>query len=130
MTDIQGLDDIKLLVDTFYGKVLKDKTIGYIFTEVAKINVQEHMPKMYTFWNASLFGAAGYKGNTVAKHIELNKKEALVDNQFDQWEKLFAETIDELFVGEMATLAKQRAKAMRFLIQFKIEKSKEPGFIQ
>jgi hypothetical protein len=53
-----------------------------------------------------------------------------VDNQFDQWEKLFAETIDELFVGEMATLAKQRAKAMRFLIQFKIEKSKEPGFIQ
>ena len=130
MTDIQGLDDIKLLVDTFYDKVLKDETIGYIFTDVAKINVQEHMPKMYAFWNASLFGAAGYKGNTVAKHIELNKKEALVDNQFDQWEKLFAETIDELFVGEMATLAKQRAKAMRFLIQFKIEKSKEPGFIQ
>ena len=31
--DIQNLDDIKLLVDTFYEKVQKDNLIGPVFNE-------------------------------------------------------------------------------------------------
>ena len=129
-TDIRDIDDIKILLDTFYIKVLKDETIGYIFNDVAKINMIDHMHVLYNFWDSVLFGTASYKGNAILKHIELNKKESLTDSHFDQWIKLFYETIDELFIGAIATLAKEKAKSLRFMMQHKIKLSEEPGFIQ
>ena len=128
--DIQNSHDIKLLLDTFYSKVLKDETIGYIFNEVAKINVIHHMPILYSFWESVLLGMATYKGNAMLKHIELNKKEPLTDAHFAQWKKLFFETIDELFEGKIADMAKEKTNALQFLMQHKIKLSETPGFIQ
>jgi hemoglobin len=128
--DIASANDLKLLLDTFYRKVLKDPTIAYIFTDVAKINLETHMPHLYAFWETVLFGTANYKGNPILKHIELDKKEALTETHFNQWKKLFFETIDELFVGEKANLAKEKANAMEFLMKMKIADSRKPGFIQ
>lgn len=128
--DIANANDLKLLLDTFYRKVLEDPTIAYIFTEVAKINLESHMPHLYAFWETVLFGTANYKGNPILKHIELDKKEALTEAHFTQWKKLFFETIDELFVGEKANLAKEKANAMEFLMKMKIADSRKPGFIQ
>lgn len=130
MTDIKNINDIKILLDTFYTKVLKDEVIGYIFTDIAKLNVEKHMPILYAFWDSVIFGTANYKGNAMLTHIELNKKEALTDAHFDRWQMLYFETVDELFVGEKANLAKERVKAMRFLMQMKIENSNKPNFIQ
>ena len=130
MTDIKNINDIKILLDTFYTKVLKDEVIGYIFTDIAKLNVEKHMPILYAFWDSVIFGTANYKGNAMLTHIELNKKEALTDAHFDRWQMLYFETVDELFVGEKANLAKDRVKAMRFLMQMKIENSNNPNFIQ
>jgi len=128
--DIQNADDIKHLLDTFYAKVLKDDVIGYIFTDVAQISLEIHMPVLYAFWETILFGVANYRGNPILKHIELNKKEPLTDLHFERWISLFFETIDELFEGKTADLAKEKAKAMRFLMQHKIKASEGAGFIQ
>ena len=128
--DIQNLNDIKLLLDTFYQRVLKDTTIGYIFTDVAKIDLSTHMPVLYAFWESVLFGVASYKGNAILKHIELNRKETLTDEHFNRWKQLFFETIDELFEGKVAVLAKEKATAMQLLMQYKIAQSEKPGFIQ
>lgn len=130
MTDIKNINDIKILLDTFYTKVLKDEVIGYIFTDIAKLNVEKHMPILYAFWDSVIFDTANYKGNAMLTHIELNKKEALTDAHFDRSQMLYFETVDELFVGEKANLAKDRVKAMRFLMQMKIENSNNPNFIQ
>ena len=130
MTDIKKIDDIKTLLDTFYTKVLKDEVIGYIFTDVAKINIEKHMPVLYAFWDSVIFGTANYKGNPILTHIELNKKEALTDAHFNRWQMLYNQTVDELFQGEKANLAKERVKAMRFLMQMKIENSNKSNFIQ
>ena len=130
LPDITTLADIRLLLDTFYKKVLKDETIGYIFNDVAKIKMETHMPVLYSFWESVLFGVASYQGNAVMKHVELNKKEALTDEHFNQWKKLFFETIDELFEGKTADLAKEKANAMQFIMQYKIRQSEAPGFIQ
>jgi len=128
--DIQNAEDIKHLLDTFYAKVLKDDVIGYIFTDVAQISLEIHMPVLYAFWETILFGVANYRGNPILKHIELNKKEPLTDLHFERWISLFFETIDELFEGKTADLAKEKAKAMRFLMQHKIKASEGAGFIQ
>ena len=118
--DIADRKDIELLVDSFYKKVLQDETIGHFFTEVAKINLEKHMPKMYDFWETTLFHTAGYKGNPMAVHKDLNEKSALEKLHFDTWIAMFKETVDELFAGVTADLAKQRAQSIAMVMQLKI----------
>ena len=62
MKDIEGREDIDLLVDTFYGKVQKDAVIGPFFNDVAKVNWDEHLPHLKDFWEAGLFHTVGFKG--------------------------------------------------------------------
>ncbi len=119
-TDILNEVDIKRLVDEFYTKVIADKTLGYIFTDVAKVNWEKHLPIMYGFWSANLLGTSAYKGYLIDAHFKLNDKVTLTEEHFDGWKQLFNETVDELFVGETAELAKGRAKSVADLMFYKI----------
>lgn len=118
--DIENRKDIELLVDAFYKKVLKNETIGYIFNEVAKIELAKHMPLMYDFWETTLFHKAVYKGNPMEVHLDLNEKEPLKKGHFEQWLSMFNETVDEIFSGEKAELAKARALSIATVMQIKI----------
>lgn len=122
--DIETRKDIELLVDSFYQKVLKDETIGYIFNEVAKIDLAKHMSMMYDFWETTLFHKAVYKGNPMEVHVDLNEKVALKKVHFDQWLSMFNKTVDELFSGEKAELAKTRALSIATVMQIKIHQAK------
>ncbi|HEX7366036.1 MAG TPA: group III truncated hemoglobin [Pelobium sp.] len=107
MKDIEGLDDIKVFVDDFYGRVRNDDFIGPVFLR-AIANWEPHLEQMYRFWNAALFGVAGFRGNPFAKHAPLG----IEQKHFDRWLKLFAETIDNNFEGVVAEEAKSRAQMM------------------
>ena len=72
MKDIETIEDIELLVNTFYSKVRKDDVIGFFFNDVAKTNWEEHLPKMYLFWRALLFMDIKFDGNPVGAHIPIN----------------------------------------------------------
>ena len=37
-TDIISLPDIKILVDTFYGKIREDELLGSIFNDILKLS--------------------------------------------------------------------------------------------
>ena len=121
--DIENRKDIEMLVDAFYTKVIKDETIGYIFNEVVKLDWEKHIPIMYDFWETTLFHKAIYKGNPMKIHVDLNVKEQLKKAHFDQWLALFNETVDELFDGEMANLAKTRALSIATIMQIKIHQA-------
>jgi hemoglobin len=54
-TDIRNRKDIELLVNAFYDKIKTDGVIGFLFTEVAKVNWETHLPRMYDFWENILF---------------------------------------------------------------------------
>jgi hemoglobin len=79
---------------------------------------------MYSFWNSVLFGAEGYRGQAVGKHIEIDKKIPLQPQHYERWISLWRDTVDALFEGEKASLIKERAKAMMQLIQFKVERAR------
>jgi hemoglobin len=130
MKDIETRADIELLVNSFYIKVKADAVIGYIFTDVVNLSWEKHIPVMYSFWETILLGVATYKGNPMHAHIELDKKEQLKPAHFEQWVKLFTETIDENFSGPKAEEAKTRAHHMMALIAFKVEQGRKPFFIQ
>ena len=118
--DIATTDDIQLLVDTFYEKVKADATIGYIFTEMVKVNWEKHLPVMYKFWENSLFYTGSYEGNPMELHKHLNRIIPLSADYFKQWTLLFTTTVDELFEGKTAALAKQRAVSIATVMQIKI----------
>ena len=51
----ENREDIILLVDTFYKSVLQYDRINYFFTDVAQLDFEKHMPRMYDFWGTTLF---------------------------------------------------------------------------
>lgn len=114
---IKNIDDIKLLVDTFYGKVRQDGLLNGIFEEVIEDRWPEHLNKMYRFWETVLLHNHTYQGSPFVPHAKLPVER----EHFDQWLKLFYETIAELFEGEVANEAKWRAERMAAMFQIKIE---------
>lgn len=115
--EIISLDDIKKLVDTFYGKVRKDELIGPIFDERIQDRWPQHLEKMYTFWQTILLEERTYFGSPFPPHANL----PIFHNHFKRWMELFTQTIDELFIGHIAEDAKWRAGKMAELFESKIE---------
>jgi len=117
MKDIETRKDIKLLVDSFYVKVQQDEVLGNIFNEVVKIDWESHLPKMYDFWETLLFHKTVYKGNPMRIHKMIHQMQALKSSDFEIWLTLFHQTVDELFSGDKADLAKTRAQSVATSIQ-------------
>lgn len=107
--DIKNREDIVMLVDAFYRKVREDAQIGYLFTEVALVNWEKHLPVMYNFWDNILFHTGNFDGNPMLKHRMLDEKSKLTAVHFKHWLKLWKKTTDELFEGEKADEIKVRA---------------------
>ncbi|MDY0090289.1 MAG: group III truncated hemoglobin [Flavobacteriaceae bacterium] len=114
--DITTLDDIKLLVDSFYGKIRIDILLGGIFNGVIKDRWPEHLEKMYTFWQTVLLEEHTYYGSPFLPHAKLP-----VDAEhFERWMKLFNETVDTFFEGNKATKAKWQGQRMAEMFLSKI----------
>jgi hemoglobin len=118
--DIENIDDIKLLVNTFYDKVKADKIIGYIFNDIAKVNWEKHLPVMYDFWENVIFFTGSYTGNPMTAHVKMHNVVHFTTDHFERWIKLFTSTVDELFEGDKAELVKQRAISIATVMQLKI----------
>ncbi len=114
--DITSKEDIILMVNEFYEKVKLDDTIGAIFNDKLGDNWDKHLPIMYEFWAQMLLGDGDYHRNPFEKHLSL----PINKGDFQQWIKLFFETVDELFEGEKATEAKTRAESIARVFEFKL----------
>lgn len=119
-TDILTRVDIERLVNRFYDKVKTDQTIGYIFNDLVKVNWDKHLPIMYDFWESVILFTGTYSGNPMVTHRKLHQVANLTAEHFKAWLSLFISTVDELFEGEKAELAKQRAISIATVMQLKI----------
>lgn len=109
--DIETRADIDDLMNRFYGRVLKDETIGYIF-QIAELDLKHHLPIIGDFWETLLFGTGNYQKhgrNPLQVHAALNKKTPLFLKHFERWLEIFRETVDETFDGTRADFLKLRA---------------------
>lgn len=109
LRDIETRDDVEGLVRAFYGKALTDPIIGFIFTDVAQLDLEEHVPQITSFWETILLGAESYRGGVFGKHADLHLKVGLRRGHFERWLQLWFGTVDELFAGEKADQAKVHA---------------------
>src|SRR5688572_25981599 len=81
MRDIETREDIREVVTDFYKKAVDDELIGYIFTDVAEIDLEHHLPIITDFWEMLLLGTvnfqAKYRRSPMQIHHALNEKENL-----------------------------------------------------
>ena len=121
MKKLETRADIELLVNRFYEKVADDEKIGFFFNDVAKVSWDRHLPKMYSFWETLLFGQISYKGNPMAMHFPINEKVAIEKHHFEHWIKLWTDTVEENFTGEMAETAIYKATNIANLMSHKMQ---------
>lgn len=110
LADIETRDDCEQLVRAFYSRALSDPIIGYLFTDVAKLDLEAHVPRITSFWETILLGAQTYGGGAFRPHLELHVKAPLQRGHFERWLHLWGLTVDELFSGPRAELAKAHAQ--------------------
>ena len=125
MKDIQNQDDLYLLVDEFYKKLLSDESISYIFTDVVKIKIEEHLPILVTFWSQAILGTGGYTNNLTQIHLDVDKKEHLTPELFEIWLTHFYNTIDENFAGSNSEKTKTQALNIATVLKIKIAKQNQ-----
>jgi hemoglobin len=112
MKDIESRKDIEILINLFYSNLLKIDEIKPVFEG---LDFEKHVPSIVSFWALVLLDEEGYKTNVFEKHTNLPIKL----HHFDTWLNAFTTTVDSLFKGEVAELAKQRAISLTFTFKSK-----------
>ena len=132
MNDIQSRTDIDLVMRVFYERVLADEVIGYIFTDVARLDLEHHLPIIGDFWETMLFQTGDYAKhgrNPLEVHKELHLRSNLKPEHFERWLKIFVISVNEEFAGERAEFLKLRANSIAGRIQEFINASEPLGII-
>lgn len=119
--EIESRADVALLVNTFYGKVRAHEALGPIFNGVIH-DWPTHLDKLTDFWETSLLYVTSYKGNPLKAHLDVDRQfnNSIEQAHFDSWLELWFETLDELFIGKNAEMAKTRASVMAHTIFIRI----------
>ncbi len=119
--DIKTRDDVFLLVSSFYKKIRKHTILAPFFNDTIK-DWDAHLENLTSFWESSLFLKTRYYGNPLEAHtkVDNDNNNAISELHFGLWLNLWFETIDELFEGDYAENAKQRARKMSTFLYLKI----------
>lgn len=119
--DIETLDDVKLMVNTFYDRIRDNEVLGPIFNEKIQDRWPQHLEKMYRFWQTILLAEHTYNGAPFPPHARL----PIDEGHFIIWVKTFSSTVDEFFSGPNAEEAKKRGSLMAAIFNSKLEYFKQ-----
>ncbi len=125
--DIETRDDCERLVRAFYGRALEDPIIGWLFTDVARIDLEAHVPQITSFWETILLGTRSYDGSPFPPHAEVHAKAGLQAGHFGRWLALWTTTVEELFAGPRAELAKAHAVRVAQAFHRRLQSFPSPG---
>ncbi|MDA0170489.1 group III truncated hemoglobin [Solirubrobacter taibaiensis] len=125
--DIENHADVERLVRAFYGRAMDDPMIGYLFTDIAQLDLEAHVPDITSFWETILLGAQTYRGGAFAPHAQLHYKSPLRAGHFERWLVLWTTTVDELFEGPRAGYAKHHATRVARAFYGRIETMTAPA---
>ena len=95
--------------------------LGPIFNTIVK-DWEEHIELLTDFWQTNLFFKKSYLGDPLEKHVEVDRKidGKINEKHFGVWMNLWYKTIDELYEGDVAQIAKNRARNMGTYMHLRI----------
>ena len=120
LDDLATIADVEILVSAFYERAMMDEHIGLFFTEAVPLKLKEHLPKIVKFWSSILLDTNVYRDNPMLKHIALSQKMKIQESHMTRWLTLWKSTIDRLYEGPKADLAKSRSEQIGILMLRKI----------
>lgn len=121
MRDIENREDLYLILQNFYEKLLRDPGISYIFTDIAKIDLEPHLLDLVDFWEQLLFNTGNYNKNVMQVHLNINDQLKFTDRHFEIWLHFFNTSIDENFSGLIAENMKTRALSIATVMKIKMK---------
>jgi hemoglobin len=124
--DLQTRDDIDRLLRDFYSTAMRDEVIGYLFTDVAQLNLETHLPQIGNFWEQVLLQRPVYIGHPIAAHFPLHQAATLRAEHFQRWFVLWDAAIARLFSGPMADAARYRAAVIAESMQYRLGIESDP----
>jgi hemoglobin len=127
LADVESRADCERLVRAFYERVMVDPIIGWLFTDIAKLDLDAHIPRITSFWETLLLDARSYSGGAFAAHVKLHAKVPLLRGHFERWLYLWRATVDELFAGERAELAKAHAERVAAAFHSRLHGLEDPA---
>jgi hemoglobin len=103
-------EDVRRLVDLFYGRVRRDPLLGPVFARAvgtADAKWARHLARLADFWSSMMLRSGRYRGDPFSVHRRLSDLEPAM---FDRWLALFGETCAEVFEPEIADAFRGRAE--------------------
>jgi hemoglobin len=88
------------MVEGFYARVLKDEQLAPIFLDVARIDINKHLPRICSFYEKMLFGMPGYSRHMMNLHRDVHAAHPLKSEHFARWLELFEANVDALYSGK------------------------------
>ncbi len=118
--DIKNRDDLYLIVKDFYKELLVNEELKHFFEKFNEPNKLEgHLQTLVDFWDNVLFYSGTYQKNAMQPHIALHQKKPFSEKHFNQWLKLFNQSVDNLFIGTNAHTIKTRALSIATIMKIK-----------
>lgn len=123
MKDIATRQDILLILQSFYTKLLEDTNINFFFTKITSVDLhlEEHLEILATFWEQSLFLKGGYSNNMFKIHKSVYEKHPFSTEHYQIWLNHLNNTIDAHFQGIVAEQMKTNALSMATVMQIKLQ---------
>lgn len=120
--DLESRDDLETLLRAFYARVFADGLLGHVFLEVARMDLEAHLPTLGDFWQKVLFNTGEYHGDMMRVHQRVHAREPFTSAHFARWLTLWEHTIDERHVGPMADQAKAHATRIARAMQHNLDR--------
>jgi hemoglobin len=107
-------DNVRQLVDEFYGQVRADDMLGPVFLQALGDDWGPHLERLTEFWCTIVLGTRSFQGNVYGTHMQLRE---IAPEHFQRWLGLFEQTVNRLFEAEQAeqflTMARRVAGSLQ-----------------
>ncbi len=123
--DILLKSDIEFIVREQYRKLLEDGFTAPVFSH---LNLEEHFPKIFTFWSFVLDIDAGnnpYRGSAFEPHTKLG----LTAEHFTRWLKYLHASILDNYSGENANKWIAKSNELGMMFQYKMGLINDDSFL-
>jgi len=123
--DILLKSDIEFIVREQYRKLLEDGFTAPVFSH---LNLEEHFPKIFTFWSFVLDIDAGnnpYRGSAFEPHTKLG----LNAEHFTRWLKYLHASILDNYSGENANKWIAKSNELGMMFQYKMGLINDDSFL-
>ena len=125
--DIAGRPDVQALLRDFYGRAFADDLLGPVFVDIARLDLDAHLPNMADFWMTALFHTGAYRRNAFVPHARVHEQARFTPGHFARWLALWTATVDDRHAGPKAELAKVQAMRMATAMSRRLTGEPVPG---